>query len=389
MVEKDILHNILKNLNKGGIKVTYWDGDTQTYGCEEPYSHVTIRSPRVARALLKNVSLGFGESYSNGLLKIDGDLSGPARFARENSDRFSFIPNFIKTARLNKNTRGSQRGYIAHHYDLGNDFYKMWLDKSMTYSCAYYKKASDTLEAAQKQKIEYLLKKLRLSKGQSLLDIGSGWGDLLITAAKDYGATGLGVTLSEEQLKHSKEAAKKTGVDDRVDFELANFQDLPARGLTFDRIVSVGMFEHVGRGNHHHYYKAINDMLAPDGLSVLHTITQQTEKPTDSWIDKYIFPGGYIPSSREIFWALPEYGFRITDYENLRIHYAMTLDEWQNRYRTHRKKVLEMFDEDFYRMWDFWLACSAAAFRFGNLDLSQFVFTKGIQNSLPLTRVEP
>lgn len=378
---------LLGRLNKGGVRVTYWDDETHTFGPSEPYFHLIIKKPIALRAMFKNMTLGFGESYSDGSVEIEGPLTGVIRIVSENQQVFSGVGKALNFAKLNKNTKSKQKGYIAHHYDLGNDFYKLWLDKSMTYSCAYFTSAKDKLEDAQKQKVEHILQKLQLRKGQSLLDIGSGWGTLLITAAKKYGVTGLGVTLSEEQLAHAQEAAKKEKVADKVTFELANYQDLPGRGLTFDRIVSVGMFEHVGKGNHKHYYEAVQKMLKPDGLSVLHTITQQREMPTDPWIDKYIFPGGYLSSTREIVQSLPEYGFRLTDYENLRIHYAMTLEEWMKRYEKRESKVIKMFDERFYRMWHLWLASSASSFRYGELDLSQFVFTKGIQNDLPLTRV--
>lgn len=387
-IEKNIIHSVLKKLSYGGLTVTYPDGDTYNYGQATPYAHVIIKNAKALKKIIKNVSIGFGESYADGHIEIKGDLAGPGRFASDNAAAFDNLPNPVKSVGLHKNVKQKQQSYIAHHYDLGNDFYKMWLDKSMLYSCAYFKEQTDTLEDAQQQKVDHILKKLQLREGQSLLDIGSGWGNLMIAAAKQYGVTGLGVTLSEEQLKHSVKAAKKAGVSDKISFELTNYQELPKQGVTFDRIVSVGMFEHVGRNNHKQYYKAVYDMLRPDGLSVLHTITQQTERITNAWIDKYIFPGGYIPSGREIVWALPEFGFRLTDYENLRIHYAMTLDEWQRRYHTHKKEVIKMFDEKFYRMWDFWLACSACAFRYGNLDLGQYVFTKGVQNDLPLTRVK-
>ncbi len=383
--EKQLIQSILSQLKYGGLTVTFWDGDTQKYGPDDPYAHVTLKSPKVLRAIIKNVSLGFGESYSDGLIEIEGQLGGPVRFVSDNRASFARLSR-MRLPKLHRNVRSKQQGYIAHHYDLGNDFYKLWLDKSMTYSCAYFGSPREKLEAAQRHKVDHILKKLQLQPGHELLDIGSGWGTLLITAAKEYGVSGHGVTLSKEQLVHSKEAAQKAGVADKVKFELANYQQLPERGLMFDRIVSVGMFEHVGKDNHHHYYRAVNAMLKPDGLSVLHTITQQTEAPTDPWIDKYIFPGGYLPSNREIVGAFPEYNFRLTDYENLRLHYAMTLEEWQRRYNRHRDEVIKMFDERFYRMWDFWLACSAVAFRYGNLDLSQYVFTKGVQNDLPLTR---
>lgn len=385
-MEKQIYNSILGRIQHGGMRITYWDGDSYTFGPAKPYFHMVIKSPKAVRAILKNMSLGFGEAYSNDLIEIEGDLEGPVRLVAENQQVFQGLNKLLYLAKLQKNVTQKQKSYIAHHYDIGNDFYKLWLDKSMMYSCAYFKSATDTLEVAQKQKVEHILKKLQLKKGQTLLDIGSGWGTLLITAAKKYGVTGHGVTLSKEQLAYAKKAASKAGVADKVTFELVNYQELPARDITFDRIVSVGMFEHVGKGNHDDYYRAIDRLLNPGGISVLHTITQQTELANDPWIDKYIFPGGYIPSNREITKALPAYNFRLVDYENLRIHYAMTLEEWMRRYEKHRPAVVKMFDEHFYRMWHLWLACSAANFRYGALDLSQYVFTKGSQNDSPLTR---
>lgn len=385
-IEKQLYNSLLSRIRHGGMRITYWDGETYTFGPEKPYFHMQVKSPKAIRAILKNMSLGFGESYSDGLVEIKGDLEGVMRLVFENQEVFAGLNKLLYFAKLHKNVKGKQQAYIAHHYDIGNDFYKLWLDKSMMYSCAYFTSEKDTLEAAQKQKVDHILKKLQLEKGHTLLDIGSGWGTLLITAAKKYGITGRGVTLSKEQLAHAKEAAKRAKVAHKVTFELANYQELPARGLSFDRIVSVGMFEHVGQNNHDDYYRAIDKLLKPEGISVLHSITQQTELPNDPWIDKYIFPGGYIPSNREITKALPAHNFRLVDYENLRIHYALTLEEWMRRYEHHRPTITKMFDQRFYRMWHLWLASSAASFRYGQLDLSQYVFTKGPQNDLPLTR---
>lgn len=386
MIEKQILNSILARLEHGGVHITYWDGDTYKYGQVEPYFHLYIKHPKAMRAILKNMSLGFGESYADGSIEIEGDLTGVGRLVAENQQAFFGLSKMLYLVKPHKNVRSTQKAFISHHYDLGNDFYKLWLDKSLMYSCAYFTSPKDTLEAAQQQKVAHILKKLQLKKGHTLLDIGSGWGTLLITAAKKYGAIGHGVTLSHEQLAYSKKAAAKAKVADKVTFELANYQELSERKLTFDRIVSVGMFEHVGKGNQKDYYRAVDAMLKPDGISVLHTITQQVELPNDPWIDKYIFPGGYLPSNREIVKAFPDYNFRLIDYENLRLHYAMTLEEWMRRYENNRGKVIKMFDEPFYRMWHLWLASSAAAFRYGSLDLSQYVFTKGPQNDLPLTR---
>lgn len=386
MIEKRIFDSILRNIKRGGVKVNYWDGDVRTYGPEKPYYTLSFRSASALRSVLRNASLGFGEGYAAGDIEVEGDLRNVNRLLCENKTALSALRLTRLTHLLQRNVKAIQKQQIQHHYDLGNDFYKLWLDKSMMYSCAYFQKPTDTLEQAQEQKVAHLLRKLQLQKGQRLLDIGCGWGTLLITAAKKYKATGLGITLSEEQLKHARKAAKEAGVEKQITFELCNYQDLVERGETFDRIISVGMFEHVGRGNHHHYYKAVEAMLADDGITVLHTITSETETPNDPWIDKYIFPGGYIPATREIVAALPRHNLRLLDFENLRIHYATTLEEWQRRYRQHEKTVVKKYDERFYRMWDLWLASSAAAFRYGDLNLGQFVMSKGINNNLPLTR---
>ncbi len=369
--------------------MTYWDGTTVTYGQEKPYFSLTLKSPAAARAIFKNLELGFGESYMDGLIDIDGAADQVMRLVSENKAAFAkFKPlNWVRPK--NVNVRSNQKAQIQHHYDLGNSFYKLWLDKSMTYSCAYFHKTSDSLEKAQTQKVEHLLRKLQLERGQHMLDIGCGWGTLLVTAAKEYGVKGLGITLSEEQLKHATESAKKAGVDSQVKFELAGYQDIAERPESqdgYDRVISVGMFEHVGRRNQADYFAAVTKMLKPQGISVLHTISHDHETASDAWIDKYIFPGGYIPSIRQVVSALPRYDFRLFDYENLRIHYAYTLDEWLRRFENHKEKVIKMYDERFYRMWRLYLGSSSAAFRYGDLSLSQFVFSKGLNNDLPLTR---
>lgn len=386
MLEKTILDKVLARIKRGAVEVTYWDGTSVTYGTGTPELHITIKTPRAVRAMLKNLTLGFGESYMNGLIDIDGPLDEVNRLASENKPNLRLASSMRWVRARNTNIRGKQQSFISHHYDIGNDFYKMWLDTSLTYSCGYFRKPTDSLETAQAQKVAHLLRKLQLKKGMSLLDIGSGWGTLLITAAKDYGIRGMGITLSREQLKYSQAAAKKAGVADRIDFKLLNYQDLAEQDVEFERIISVGMFEHVGKGNHDKYFQAVDDMLVPGGLSVLHSITHDHETPTDPWIDKYIFPGGYVPPIKMVVSKLPNYNFRLLDYENLRLHYAMTLDEWLRRFEAHKKDVLKMYDERFYRMWRLYLASSSAAFRYGDLSLSQFVFSKGLNNDLPLTR---
>jgi cyclopropane-fatty-acyl-phospholipid synthase len=240
----------------------------------------------------------------------------------------------------------------------------------MSYSCAYFKSPEDSLEQAQLQKIDHTLKKLQLQPGETLLDIGSGWGWLMIRAVQQYGVKATGITLSEEQVK----------------VEIMDYRDLAKSGRKFDKIVSVGMFEHAGRDNFPSYMNSVQSLLNEQGIMLLHTITRPLEEPVHPWITTNIFPGGYIPSLREIIHLLPEYDFHAMDIESLRMHYAMTLDQWSLRYSNHIDKVRELYGERFVRMWDLYLKTSASSFRVGGLGLHQILFSKGINNSLNMTR---
>lgn len=390
MLEKLFIDKLLKSLKSGNLEVEFWDGDKRSYGSGSPKVAVQIKNQSLVRRMMTrrlNLSLGTGEAYMDHQLEISEPLDQFFRIVFENNSVFEKPVSSRLGYRRQINKKAVQKSYIAHHYDLSNDFYKLWLDnETMAYTCAYFKTKKDSLEQAQTQKFDHVLRKLQLKKGHSMVDIGCGWGHLLVRAVKKYGVTGLGVTLSEEQYKYATALAKKEGVADKAKFELVNYQDLYDRNLQVDRVISVGIMEHVGRGNHAEYFKVVDKILKPGGVSVMHTITQQREIITDAWIDKYIFPGGYLPTIRELTDYLPDYDFRLLDYENLRLHYAMTLDEWSNRFEAHKSQVTKMFDERFYRMWRYWLASSSASFRYGGNDLSQFVFSKGVNNELPLTR---
>jgi cyclopropane-fatty-acyl-phospholipid synthase len=388
MLEKTILDRFLQSFTKGTLTVNFWDGTRTSYGSGSPKATVTLKTSRVFRAMVRDVPLAVGEAYMDGTVDIQ---PLDAFFQIVNINRDSYTGRLTKLAialrHTQRNHRSAHKRQIQHHYDLGNDFYKMWLDNdTMAYTCAYYKTPNDSLEKAQVQKFDHVLRKLQIQPGYSLLDIGCGWGHLLVKAAKDYKATGLGVTLSAEQYAYAQDLAKREKVDKQVRFELLDYQDLADRELQFDRVYSVGILEHVGRGNYDTYFNVVDKMLKPGGVSFAHTISQEFPHRTDKWIDKYIFPGGYLPTVSQITERLPEHNFRLLDYENLRIHYAMTLDEWWRRFEKHRTQVIKMFDERFYRMWRFWLAASSSGFRYGNLSLSQFVFTKGLRNDIPLTR---
>ena len=387
MINKVIFGKILSQLSVGSIKVKYWDDTVKTYGVGDLYSAITIKDPKVLKDIILKRDLGFGEAYMDERIIVsDEELLGLLRLTEENS---SLITNsFGKKIgyKYQINSKKNQKQQIESHYDLGNEFYKLWLDDTLTYTCAYFKSDNDTLEQAQRQKIDHVLRKLQLQKGQEFVDIGCGWGYLVITAAKKYGARGLGVTLSKEQYQFANNLAKKEGVDHLVSFENINYQDLISSKKQYDRVVSVGILEHIGKGNLNQYFNVVNKLLKPGGISVLHSITQQHEREIPAWIDKYIFPGGYIPSLREIIKILPDYGMRIIDIENLRPHYVLTLKEWLKRFNMHIPEITNMYDDRFIRMWKLYLIGSISSFNYGDNDLSQIVFTKGINNDIPITR---
>lgn len=388
MIEKTLVDKLLKKIKVGGVTVTYWDGDTRTYGAlKKPRLHVAVKDAKVVRAMMKNPSLAIGEAYMDGRLTVRGPLEQLALLGFQNQDVFDLKGLGLKFKGFHRNFKKDQAKLIHGHYDLGNDFYEMWLDpETLGYTCSYYKTPDDTLEEGQRQKFNHVLEKLQIKKGQTLLDIGFGWGYLLIHAAKKYGVRGFGVSLSREQLDFAQAWAKREKVDKLVTFKLMNYQDLPKLKQQFDRVVSIGFFEHVGKGHHPIYFDVVNKMLKPDGISVLHCITQSQDGAPDPWFDKYIFPGGYAPGVPNVTDLIFSRGFVVKDYENIGPHYVKTLQQWWERFEEHKDEVIAMYDERFYRMWQWYLASCVAAFAEGALHLSQWTFTRLPGADWPLTR---
>ena len=272
---------------------------------------------------------------------------------------------------------------IAHHYDISEKLYDLFLDENRQYSCAYFKNESDSLEVAQKNKIDHIIKKLNLKPNQKVLDIGSGWGTLAIEIAKKSKCEVLGITLSENQLEHSKKKLKELNLENQVRFELKDYRELNEK---FDRVVSVGMFEHVGRKFYKRYFNKVSELLNNDGIALIHTIGS-VSPPRDPhpWITKYIFPGGYTPSLSEVSLPIEKSGLVISDMEVLRMHYSHTLRHWKNRFLGKKEQVLEKFDEKFLRMWEFYLAGCEMAFKWGDQVVFQFQLSKKL-TSVPNTR---
>ena len=370
------------------FEVQFWDGKRSSYGTGKRQFLLTFATKRAAEHVLESGSLGFGEEYMAGDIQVEGDFRQLLRFGTD--DAFLNLPLGLKTKlafqhlrQTSLNTLSRAPKHIAHHYDLGNDFYKLWLDESMAYSCAYFRHEHDTLEQAQQQKYEHICRKLQLKAGETLVDIGCGWGGMLIYAAKHYGVRGVGCSLSKQQVEYATDLVNREGLSKEISVVFEDYRKLDG---VFDKFVSIGMFEHVGKQFIPTFMEKAKSLLKRKGIGLLHTIGEERSMPGDPWTLKYIFPGGYIPSLDEIVRTMGETGLVPTDIENLRLHYARTVEEWCTRFEAQAKTVEAMFDASFVRMWRMFLNGCVVNFRYGNPRLYQVLFTNGLNNALPFTR---
>ena len=351
-----------------------------------------ILNKKLHYKLLFRPDLYFGEAYSNGEILIeDGTLTNFldivlmnigrrqinffTRLINKLSGSYRYLTNFnfIKKSKMN----------VAYHYDLSNELYDLFLDPKKQYSCAYFKNENDTLEDAQNNKIQHIIKKLNIQPNQKILDIGCGWGSLAIDIAKSINCEVTGITLSENQFDYCVKKAKELNIENQVRFKLIDYRELNEK---FDRIVSVGMFEHVGRKFYKKFFKKVEKLLNEDGVSLIHTIGS-VNPPGDPhpWITKYIFPGGYTPSLSEITTPIEKAGLIISDIEVLKLHYSHTLRHWKENCIKNKAQIIEMFDERFFRMWEFYLTGSEIAFKWGDQVVYQLQLTKSY-TSTPITR---
>lgn len=391
MKPRELLHGVFQKVTDTAFEVDYWGETVEHYGEGPPVFTLVLKDARLSDFLTDDIQLAFGEAYMDGRIDIDGDLADLVALAIRNMSLSNSTPNILRmavatTAGIAKRTLKRQREDVTHHYDLGNDFFELWLDESMTYSCGYFRTSEDTLEQAQKQKIDHCLRKLRLRLGESLLDIGSGWGSLAVRAADLYDVNVLGITLSEEQRRKAEETIRERGLEQWAKIRTEHYETLDSVAGTFDKIVSIGMIEHVGRPHLAGFVDAVQNLLRPGGLALLHLITSRETGPMNAWIDKYIFPGGYLPTLPELTGHLTEKGFRIWDVENLGPHYRLTLDRWSERFEQNVERITAMYDERFVRMWRLYLRGCSAAFREGTMDVHQILVSKGNVKSIPMTR---
>ena len=372
------------------------DANSKEYVIGKPLKQNPIKLKILDKSLhyklLLLPDLYFGEAYTDGSLVIEnGTLTEFLDIAMKNIGR-NETNNFAKIIKkimgtyryfTNYNLISKSKKNVAHHYDISEKFYDLFLDDNRQYSCAYFKDENDTLEKAQMNKMEHIIKKLNLKKNQKVLDIGSGWGTLAIEIAKRSECEVLGITLSENQLKYSIQKAKELNLENQVRFKLMDYRQIDEK---FDAIVSVGMFEHVGRKFYSKYFNKVSEMLKDQGVALIHTIgSVSPPRSPHPWITKYIFPGGYTPSLSEVARPIENSGLIISDMEVLRMHYAHTLRNWKSRFLGKKEKVLEMFDQNFFRMWEFYLAGCEMAFKWGDQVVFQFQLTKDLK-TVPNTR---
>lgn len=383
---------------KGTLTVVDHKGKAQSFGQATPgLPDITIRlnDPGVAGAIVRNPALGAGEGYMDGRYSVDNDdIMGLVELVQANtrweSGRPLERPNLVRKyggaliGKLDRiNQRARSKANVAHHYDLSGRLYELFLDKDRQYSCAYFSDPANGLEQAQEDKKAHIAAKLALEPGQRVLDIGCGWGGMALYLHQKCGVDVLGITLSEEQLKVARERAEAAGVSDHVKFELIDYRDVEGR---FDRIVSVGMFEHVGTPHYSEFFRHCHNLLTDEGVMLLHTIGRLNEPGvTDAWTRKYIFPGGYCPSLSEILTASEPNKLMVSDVEVLRLHYALTLRHWYQRVEANKSEIVKLYDERFYRMWKFYLAGSATAFEHGNMVIYQLQYLRN-RRALPITR---
>lgn len=385
MLEENVMLQFLKRFDENPFMVKV-RGNEYIIGDGTPEFIVNFKEMIPLTELATSTSLALGEAYMRGSLSIEGDLYHALDRFLGQMGKFSADKSALRKLMMTSNSRKNQKKEVSSHYDLGNDFYKLWLDDTLSYSCGYFLHEDDTLYQAQVNKVDYILKKLYLKKGMSLLDIGCGWGYLLIEAVKKYKVKGIGITLSREQYREFKDRIAAEGLEEYLTVELMDYRDLPKSGLSFDRVVSVGMLEHVGRDNYHLFVDCVNQVLKPGGLFLMHFISGLKEYAGDPWIRKYIFPGGMVPSLREMISCLSDDQFHTLDVENLRLHYNRTLLCWEKNFKNHVEEVRELFGEEFVRMWDLYLNSCAATFHNGIIDIHQVLSTKGVNNELPMVR---
>ncbi|MHB8551013.1 MAG: class I SAM-dependent methyltransferase [Acidiferrobacterales bacterium] len=377
----------MKTIGSPPVRFLLWNGE-EVSGCKDtPIARVYIADRMALLRLIVNPDLYFGECYSSGRLDVEGDL---VEFIESVYRASAAVPDgsliqrlISRTGGARPNTPAGSRDNIHRHYDIGNDFYRLWLDEQMVYTCAYFTDSDATLEQAQVAKMDHVCRKLRLRAGETVVEAGCGWGSLARHMARRYGVRVMAYNISHEQVMYARELAKNEGLEGLVEYVEDDYRNISGN---FDAFVSVGMLEHVGIDHYHELGDVIHRCLRNSGRGLIHSIGRNRAMPMNAWIEKRIFPGAYPPTLGEMMQILEPWEYSVLDVENLRLHYARTLEHWLWRFEKASDRVAAMFDESFVRAWRLYLAGSVAAFRASEMQLFQVVFAPRNNNNIPWTR---
>ena len=383
--ERYLLRRVLDAMGSPRFAVALWDGFKVSPKDAAPVATVNVHSRSALKQLLRQGDMGFGDAFSNGGISVEGDLVAMlvAAFTVPEPTGIAAVVKSLQQRKPRANTKDGSRENIHHHYDISNDFYRLWLDKEMQYTCAYFPEDDLTIEAAQQAKMDHVCRKLQLRPGDRVAEAGCGWGGLARHMALNYGAKVSSWNVSAEQVQYATDRAKAEGYDDRVTYVLDDYRNITGE---YDAFVSVGMLEHVGLDNYTELGGVVDRCLTQNGRALVHTIGRNRPRLMNAWIEKRIFPGAYPPTLKEMMEIFEPNRFSVLDVENLRLHYAKTLAHWLARYDASDEQVQAEFGEDFARAWRLYLAGSQAAFLAGGLQLFQVVFTRERNNELAATR---
>jgi cyclopropane-fatty-acyl-phospholipid synthase len=387
-LEGKMLRRLLSMLGNPPIEFVLWNGERITTSTAPDLSRVRIADRSTLLGLAKDPHIRFGDAYSEGRIVIEGDLvqfiERMYRAAPTQPKAVRTLASLLKGTNRNRhNTLAGSRGNIHHHYDIGNDFYSLWLGDTMAYTCAYYPTPDASLDVAQRAKFDHVCRKMQLKPGESVVEAGFGWGGLSMHMARHYGVKVRAFNISKEQVAYARERAKREGLAGQIEFVEDDYRNITGK---YDAFVSVGMLEHVGVENYSTLGGVANRVLGANGRGLIHSIGRNRPAPLHPWITKRIFPGAYPPSLGEFMQIFEPWDFSVLDVENIRLHYARTLTHWLELFDANADKVRKMFDEKFERMWRLYLAGSIAGFTTGTLQLFQVVFAPKQNNNVPWTR---
>ena len=387
-LDRWLVHSVLKAGGNPPVRVVLWNGEELTTSPDPAVGRVHLHNRNTLLKILANPDLGFGDAYGSGQIEVEGDLVQVLETLYR-ADAAAAPLGLVKTQvlrwlnRPRINSLGGSRDNIHHHYDIGNEFYKLWLDDQLVYTCAYFPTPASSLEEAQIAKMDHVCRKVQLKPGQRVIEAGCGWGALGLHMARHYEVKVRAFNISHEQIVFARERARSAGLDTQVEYVEDDYRNISGE---CDAFVSVGMLEHVGVEHYQQLGSIIRRCLKPAGLGLIHSIGKRRQSPMNPWMETRIFPGSYLPTLREMMHVFEPCGFSVLDVENLRLHYAKTLEHWLERFEKAAERVETMFDEQLVRTWRLYLAGSLAGFTTGSIQLFQVVFAHAANNAIPWTR---